>query len=236
VIDGDEAELGNPALKPLRSRNLDLGVEQALGRDGSLSAYLFHKQIRDFAFQTDLAGTGPWKDFSSVNTFANGDTARLHGLELSYSQALQELPAPWNGLVLGANAAFVRSKATIGGYDKGVWKTRQIALPSQSDRSLNLSLGWEGSGISTRLALNHKSDYLLEVGSVFDPAGDLKVAGQNQLDFSLRYQLDRRWQISFEALNLGNEKYYVYQADKARNAQYEQYGRSFKLGLKLAVY
>ena len=56
------------------------------------------------------------------------------------------------------------------------------------------------------------------------------------MDFSLRYQIDKRWQLSFEALNLGNANYYVYQADKARNAQYEQYGRSYKLGLKVAVF
>jgi outer membrane receptor protein involved in Fe transport len=78
LVDGDTAELGNPELKPLRSRNLDFGVEHDWGREGGVSAYLFHKQINDFAFQTDLAGTtGKWKDFSSVNTFANGDTASV---------------------------------------------------------------------------------------------------------------------------------------------------------------
>ena len=101
---------------------------------------------------------------------------------------------------------------------------------------MNLSVGWEGHGISTRLALNHKSPYLLEVGSIFDASKDLLVDTQNQVDFSLRYQIDKRWQLSFEALNLGNANYYVYQADKARNAQYEQYGRSYKLGLKVAVF
>ena len=236
LVDGDTAELGNPELKPLRSRNLDFGVEHDWGREGGVSAYLFHKQINDFAFQTDLAGTtGKWRDFSSVNTFANGDTASVQGLELAYSQALRSLPGVWGGIILGANASLVRSDATISGYDKGVRKTRQIALPSQSDRSVNLSLGWEGHGISTRLALNHKSPYLLEVGNILDASKDLMVDTQNQVDFSLRYQIDKRWQLSFEALNLGNASYYVYQADKARNAQFEQYGRSYKLGLKVAV-
>ena len=237
LVDGDTAELGNPELKPLRARNLDFGVEHDWGREGGVSAYVFHKQINDFAFQTDLAGTaGKWKDFSSVNTFANGDAASLQGIELAYNQALRGLSGLLGGVIVGANATFVRSDATISGFDKGVRKTRQIALPSQSDRTVNLSVGWEGHGISTRLALNHKSPYLLEVGSIFDASKDLLVDTQNQVDFSLRYQIDKRWQLSFEALNLGNANYYVYQADKARNAQYEQYGRSYKLGLKVAVY
>ncbi len=239
VIDGDEAELGNPLLKPLRSRNLDIGIEHALGRDGregAVSAYLFHKHIKDFVFQTDLAGTPGWEDFSAVHSYANGDKARVRGLELAYSQQLRQLPAPWNGLIVGANASFVSSKARIAGHDGGVWKSREIALPSQSDRSFNLSLGWEGQGLSTRLALNQKSPYLLEVGSVFDAARDLQVDRQQQLDFALRYQLGPRVELSFEALNLSNERYYVYQGDKARNAQYEQYGRSFKIGLKAVVF
>ncbi|MDN3543153.1 TonB-dependent receptor [Kinneretia asaccharophila] len=239
VVDGDEAELGNPLLKPLRSRNLDLGIEHALGqggRDGAISAYVFQKNIKDFVFQTDLAGSKGWEAFSAVHSYANGDKATVRGLELAYSQLLRQLPAPLNGLIVGANATFVDSTARIGGFDGGQWKSREISLPSQSDRTLNLSLGWEGHGLSTRLALNHKSPYLLEVGDVFDAARDLKVDSQKQVDFSLRYQLNPRVELSFEALNLANAKYYVYQADKARNAQFEQYGRSIKIGVKAAVF
>ncbi len=236
VVDGDEAELGNPNLKPLRSRNLDFGVEQGLGRDGTLSAFVFTKRIRDFVFQTDLAGAPGWEDFGQVNTFANGDSAKLHGVELAYAQALRSLPAPFNGLIVSANASFVRSRARVGGYDGGVWKGREISLPSQSDRSFNLSLGWEGQGLSTRLALNQQSSYLLEVGDVFDAAKDLRVDGQKRLDFSLKYAVSKQLEVSFEAANLSNQAYYVYQASPAQNAQYERYGRSFKLGLKWSLF
>lgn len=235
VVDGDEAELGNPRLKPLRSRNLDLGVEQGLGRDGTLSAYVFTKRIKDFVFQTDLAGSPGWEDFSQVNTFANGSSAKLRGLELAYAQVLRSLPAPFNGLIVGANATFVKSKARVGGYDEGVWKSREISLPSQSDRSFNLSLGWEGQGLSSRLALNQQSSYLIEVGSVFDPAKDLRVDGQKRLDFSLKYAVNKQLELSFDAANLTNQAYYVYQATPGQNAQYERYGRAFKLGMKWSL-
>jgi len=236
TVDGDEATLGNPQLRPLRSRNLDLGVERRLGRDGAVSAYVFHKQIRDFAFQTDVAGTAGWEDFSHVETFANGGTATVRGLELSWSQALSTLPAPWNGLVVGANGSFVRSRATIGAYDGGVYVTRRIALPSQSDRSINLSLGWESPAFAARLALNHKSPYLLEVGDVLDASQDRRVDTQNQLDASMRVRLSKGLDLQLEALNLGNERYYVYQGDPAHNVQYERYGRAYKVSLKLAMF
>jgi hypothetical protein len=201
-----------------------------LGRDGALSAYLFAKQIKDFSFRTELAGSGAWPGFDSVESYANGDKARVHGLELSWQQVLRG----WAGgsLVLGANASLVRSKARIGGFDDGEFVTRQIALPSQSDRTLNLSLGWEGSALSLRLALNHKSRYLLEVGDLFDASKDQFVDAQNQVDLSLRYTVNKQWQLGFEALNLSNAKYDVYQGNPARNVQYEQYGRAYKLNLK----
>lgn len=226
VVDGDEAETGNPGLKPLRSRNLDLGIERRLGRDGTVSAALFTKQIRDFAFQTELAGSGQWPGFDSVSSFANGETARVRGLELNWQQALG------GGWLVGANASLVRSTATIGGLDGGQRRTRRIALPSQSDRAINLVLGWERPAVSVRLALNHKSDYLLEVGDLFDASKDQFVRRQNQLDLALRIKPAKDWQIGLEALNLSNAPYYVYEQDPARNVQHERYGRVLKLSLK----
>lgn len=232
VIDDSEASFGNPQLKPLRARNLDLGIEQRLGRAGSVSAYLFHKRIKDFIYQTDLAGSGDWADFDEAISFANGDAARVRGLELSFTQHFQ------NGLLLASNATLSRSKAQIAqrDADSGQLRARQISLPSQSDRTLNLSIGYEKGPLSLRLAGNYKSAYLLEVGDVLDADQDLQVAAQTQYDFSAHWQLSKRTQLSFEALNLRDEPYYVYAGRAERNAQYEQYGRSYKLGLKFALY
>ncbi|MEL4178746.1 TonB-dependent receptor [Roseateles sp. PN1] len=236
VIDDKTAEFGNPELKPLRSQNLDFGIERRLDRDGAVSAYAFHKNIKDFVYRSNLAGQGAWVGFDSALTYANGDTAKVSGLELAYGQALRSLPAPFNGLIVGANATLVSSEATIGGYKAGVWQQRKLALPSQSDRSVNLSLGWEGYGFSSRVAANYKSAYLLEVGDVLNAAKDMWVDAQTQVDLSLRYDITPKLQISFEALNLRDTPYYVYAGQRALNTQYEQYGRSYKLGLKLAVF
>ena len=75
-----EASLGNPALNPMRAHNLDVGVEQLLGNDGAVSAYVFHKDIKDFTYATNLAGTGPWTGYTSVTGYANGPKARVQGL------------------------------------------------------------------------------------------------------------------------------------------------------------
>ncbi|NHZ40969.1 TonB-dependent receptor [Massilia aquatica] len=230
-----EAVIGNPDLKPLEASNLDLGIERMLGADGAVSAYLYSKDIKNFTYTTDLAGSGAWAGYTTATSYANGDKARVRGLELSYSQSLRMLPAPWNGLIVGANASFNDARATIGRFDKasGGQLTRQIRLPGQSRQIVNLMLGYESGPLSTRLALNHKSSYLLEVADdLLDASQDRYVDAQRQVDFSLGYQISKRVQLVFEGINLNNETYYVYQGSKPYNVQYEQYGRTFKLSLK----
>ncbi|WP_337058671.1 TonB-dependent receptor [Pseudomonas sp. USHLN015] len=233
VIDGDEASFGNPDLSPLESSNFDLGIEHYLGRAGVVSAFVFYKDIDNFIYNTDLAGTGAWATFDEANTYANGDNAKLYGLELAYSQKFDWLPAPWNGLLLGANATFSRSDASIEGFDAASGRTleRDIDLPNQSDTVGNLMLGWENDTLSLRLSANYKSDYLFEVAPVGDRQHDLHVDSQTFVDFSARYFLTKELQLSFEAQNLTDEHYYVYTGRRSYNAQYEEYGPTYTLGL-----
>ncbi|AZC64308.1 TonB-dependent receptor [Pseudomonas chlororaphis] len=233
VIDDDEASFGNPDLKPLESSNLDLGIEHFMGRAGTVSAFVFYKDIKNFVYNTDLAGTGAWTNFSEAHTFANGDSAKLYGLELAYSQKFDWLPAPWNGLLLGANATFSRSDAEIKGFDaaSGGNRKRSIDLPNQSDTVGNLMLGWENDKLSLRLSANYKSDYLYELASINDKAHDLHVDAQTFVDFSARYSLSKNLQLSFEAQNLTDEPYFVYTGHRSYNGQYEEYGPTYKLGL-----
>ncbi|MWV11216.1 TonB-dependent receptor [Pseudomonas sp. R-28-1W-6] len=233
VIDGDEASFGNPTLDPLESSNFDLGIEHYLGHAGVVSAFVFYKDIENFVYNADLAGTGEWLDFDEANTFANGDNADLYGLELAYSQKFDWLPAPWNGLLLGANATFSRSDASISGFDadSGSFRERDIDLPNQSETVGNLMLGWEDDKLSLRLSANYKSEYLYEVASITDQAHDLYVDDQTFVDFSAGYFLTKGLQLKFEAQNLTDESYYVYTGSRGYNAQYEEYGPTYKLGL-----
>ncbi|MGG7648432.1 TonB-dependent receptor [Pseudomonas sp. ES4] len=233
VIDDDEATFGNPELKPLESSNLDLGIEHYMGRAGTVSAFVFYKDIKNFVYNTDLAGSGAWVDFSEAHTFANGDSAKLYGLELAYSQKFDWLPAPWNGLLVGANTTFSRSDAEIKGFDaaSGINRKRSIDLPNQADTVGNLMLGWEDDKLSLRLSANYKSDYLFELASINDKAHDLHVDAQTFVDFSARYSLTKNLQVSFEAQNLTDEPYFVYTGNRSYNGQYEEYGPTYKLGL-----
>ena len=233
VIDDDEASFGNPNLKPPESSNFDLGIEHYMGQAGTVSAFLFYKDIKNFVYNNDLAGSGEWVDFTEAHTYANGDSAKLYGLELAYSQKFDWLPAPWNGLLLGANTTFSRSSASIEGFDQGTGRNRKrdIDLPNQSDTVGNLMLGWEDDTLSLRLSANYKSQYLYELAGISDKAHDLHVDAQTFVDFSARYSLTKNLQVSFEAQNLTDQPYFVYSGNRRYNNQYEEYGPTYSLGL-----
>jgi TonB-dependent receptor len=239
LASGTEATIGNPDLAPLKAHNLDFGVERTIGNDGTMSAYLFHKDIRNFTYTTNLAGTGQWVGYTSATSYANGDEARVRGIELAWQQPLRMLPAPFSNLLVGVNGALTSSRADIASYNATTKSRvpRTIDLPGQSDRVMNLTLGYEQGPVSTRVAVNYKSPYLLELGAdILNPAQDRIVDTQTQLDFSFSYQLSKRFQVSFDVANLNNEKYYVYQGVKNHNVQYEQYGRTYKIALKASLF
>ncbi|MCG8518332.1 MAG: TonB-dependent receptor [Pseudomonadales bacterium] len=231
VIDGDEAEFGNPELDAMESNNIDLGLEYYLNADSAVSVYLFYKDIDNFIYSRDVAGTGDFVGFDEALTFENGEEASLHGVELAINHRFRSLPAPWDGLLVAANATWTRSDATIESLDDGGAVRRDIALPGQSDTTGNLTFGYEDEHLSLRLAGNYKSDYLMEISDPVDARQDVFVDDQLQLDFSASYYFANGLMVQFDAVNLTDEPFYAYVGDKQYNAQYETYGRTYRLGL-----
>lgn len=229
AIDGDEAQFGNPNLDPLKSKNFDMGIEHYLGRAGVISAFAFYKDIKNFVYTTDVAGSGAFAGFDEALTFENGDKAKVYGIELAYSQKLDWLSYPWNGVILGANATFSDSNAKV----ESLGIKRDVALPSQSKKVGNLMVGWQDSKFSVRLSGNYKSSYLSEVGATNTKQNDLYADAQLYVDLSASYFVTPKVQLTFEAQNITDEKFYIYQNSKNFNAQYEDYGPTYRVSLTL---
>ncbi len=222
VVEGDEIEQGNPDLDPLESTNLDLGIEYYPGSASVISAFLFYKQIDNFIYETEFTA-----DDIDFTTFENGDGADLYGVELAFSKQFTELPAPWNGLLFSANATYTDSDAEI----EIDGSKRDIRLPGQSDLTSNIMLGYETERFGIRLAANHKSDYLETIGVTDNDNEDVFEDDHTQIDLTANYYLTDSLQITFQGINLNDEAFYKFQKDEKYNAQYEEYGPTYKLGI-----
>ena len=211
-----EASVGNPELLPYEADNFDLMLEYYPGDIGVLSAGIFHKRIDNFIVEANVAGSGAFEGFEEAFQPINGEEATLTGLELSWVKSFN------NGLLLSANGTFSNSDAvTI--LDGERFETN---LPNQSDTVGNVAVGYETDSLSLRLSMTYKSDNLEEIDD-----GMLRIEDDHQqIDFVAKYYINNDMQLYFNGINLGDEPLYHYFDERNRNAQFEEYGRTFEVG------
>jgi len=225
----EELRLGNPQLDPYESDNIDLSVEKYLGTSGIVSLGLFHKSIDGYIVQTTRQND-PQFDGYDVTTAINGKTARVTGAEFNWQQTLAFLPPGLDGLLVGASGTWLDTSFDPGLEGRG---GEDFMLPRASRHVYSAHIGYEKHGLSTRLAAVYRSEYLDTLGA--GRAYDLYVAPNTQLDFSLDYRFSPRVSMYLEAQNLLDAPLELYQGTRSRTLQREEYGRTYALGLKVAL-
>ena len=82
-----------------------------------------------------------------------------------------------------------------------------------------------------RLAGNYKSKFLAEVGAIDTKLNDLYADAQLYVDLSASYFITPKMQLTFDAQNITDEKFYVYQNRRSFNSQFEEYGPTYRVSL-----
>lgn len=226
--DGEfEGSAGNPNLDPYQSINVDASIEFYPTRLSIFSAGIFYKDIKDFIVTADLAGEPGFERFDSVNVPINGDTADVLGFEVGYSQQLDFLQEPLDGIIIGANYTYVDSEATLN-------DGREIPFPGQSENIWNANLGYEKGPFSFRAAFAFRDDYLdvLDEGEAAGEDADRFVNSHFQIDLSAKYQVTDQFQLYLEASNINDEPFHAYFANERFLSQYEEYDYTIYTGIR----
>lgn len=230
-----EAELGNPDLDPYKVLNLDASFEWYFGAIGLFSVGVFYKDIDDFIVRADVAEQTDLTPFignlvvddAEVIQPINGDKASVFGAEVALTRHFSELPAPFDGLLLSINATISDSEAEIALRDE------KIDLPGQSDLVANFIVGYEKGPVSLRLSSTYTGERLEELVEPDDASFDRYQSEHFQIDFSGYYDVTQTWQIQLEVNNINDEPYYAnFGTNDRYNAQYEEYGRTYALGVR----
>jgi TonB-dependent receptor len=224
-IDEREISTGNPFLDPYRADNLDLAWEFYPDGLGAVTAGMFYKHITDFVVRANLAGRDEYADYTFADVPINGDSADLYGLELSWTQQLGWLPAPFDGLFVNANATWADSTANL------ALREDSIPLPNQSRVLANLVLGYENGPVSLRLSNSFRDKRLTDLDDPEDSGQDIYERSHLQVDFSAKYRLTDGWRLYADAINLTDRPYYRRYAGGGV-AQYEKYGRVYQFGIE----
>lgn len=225
----EELRLGNPQLDPYESKNLDFSVEKYIGTTGIVSLGVFHKSIDGYIVETTRQND-PAFDGYDVTTSINGDKAKVRGAEFNWQQQLAFLPPGLDGLLVGASGTWLDTDFNPGLEDR---EGEEFTLPRASRHVYSAHVGYEKYGLSTRLAAVYRSEYLDTLGA--GRAYDVYVAPNTQLDFSLDYRFTPRISMYLEAQNLLDKPLELYQGTRSRTLQLEEYGRTYAVGLKVAL-
>jgi TonB-dependent receptor len=243
------ATQGNPNLKPYFSNNADFGLEYYFMGSGYFAVNLFAKDIDGFTAQsvvsepfsalgiplsalnvTQLATGINNNTIISVQTTNNvGSTLALRGMELTYSQPLdfvtKRMPGHLTGF--GFTANYTQVDQTPG--DKN-------AIVLGIARNLYTVTGYyENHDVSVHVSYNYIGpNQTAPTGQNNTPYG-LFADAHGQVDLSASYTLpwfNRAMQVTFNAVNLNNEKIRTFFGfDSAPYSVYYP-GPSYELGLR----
>ncbi len=229
-----ELVLGNPALNPATSMNVDFMLENYFKSIGLVSGGFFYKNIDDFIYERvepDYAyQIGGSTESVELVTWGNGGTANVTGFELAFQRQLDFLPGALKGFGVYLNYTFTNSETTgIEGREG-----EELDLPGTAKNMYNFSLSYETEKLVMRASLNHATDYLDELGG--DSFEDRFYDKQTFLDFNASYAISKNWRIFVELNNLTNQPLRYYQGIAERTMQTEYYSRRMNFGVKFDLF
>jgi TonB-dependent receptor len=243
---------GNPDAKPERAIGLDAYFEYYMRPQGYLQVGFFYKKISDALFQqqTSFGSTilnTPDRDRSgySYTTVRNGGDGFIRGLDLAYNQFAEPLvealglPNWMGGLGIRLSATFSESEINVPAI--GITSPqRKLALPGASDAVYNAALVYEKYGVSMKLAYQYRTKWLQAVGGyttvnnvvVPDGNGDIYWNNAEGLNFSARYEVNDKFEITFDGVNLLDSPGRRYADSEANPIEYETFGARYLVGFK----
>jgi iron complex outermembrane receptor protein len=220
---------GNPYLKPMESKNLDLSYEWYLSKTNFVGAAVFMKNVSNFLERKLVDMRIPQFDEVVHDTrVRNGQKGKIKGVEIAGQYAFDSA-IPWlRGFGVAANYTYVDATARREG-DSG---PSTCGYPGLSPQSYNGSLFYENDKFQARVSYNWRNDFSVDCGGGSTMPRNRAAYGQT--DASLRYNLTPSIAIYADAINLSNSKMHEYANNETQFLTLEDVGRRVNVGLRMA--
>ncbi|UDF02627.1 TonB-dependent receptor [Asticcacaulis sp. AND118] len=241
---------GNPDAKAEKQTGFDAYLEY-YGVSGFLSAGVFYKDIQDVLFtQSGVFGSSVLNSGTTdrsgytLTTLRNGGDGKLSGIELFASQSAETLveglgwPEWLGGFGVKASATFADSEVTVPAAN-GV-PARTVSLPGTSDGVYNLQMIYEKYGLTVRLAYQYRTAWIQDIGTyamvggvaVPSDNGDVYWDDDEEVDLSVRYQVNSNLEWFLDGSNLRNQGARRYGGASTNPIEFEKFGQRYVTGLR----
>jgi iron complex outermembrane recepter protein len=220
---------GNPYLKPMTSKNLDLSYEWYLSKTNYVSAAVFHKKVSDFLEQQLVDIKIPqYSEVVHDTRIRNGQRGKIQGVEIAGQYAF-DAAVPWlRGFGVAANYTFVDANATRGDGTAA----SACGYPGLSKQSYNGSLFYENDKFQARVSYNWRNHFAVDCGG--GSTQPRTRAAYGQTDASLRYNVTPTLALYADAINLGNSRMHEYANSESQFLTLEDVGRRVNVGVRVA--
>ncbi|WP_372354110.1 TonB-dependent receptor [Xanthomonas sp. NCPPB 3761] len=225
---------GNPSLEAVKADQFDTALEWYFGQGSMMYGTVFYKKVEGFianAVFNEVYDGQVWQ----ITRPVNGDSGKIRGAELGYTQFFDFLPGWLSGFGLQTNYTYVDSEAPSPTATDTNGQSLTVPLEGLSKNSYNAILSYETSRFQGRVAYNWRSDWLVTTAG--NGTGNLPVynKGFGQLDASLRFNINDVWSISLDGVNLLDTRRESYLGVESRYRDFVINDRRYGLTLRASL-
>lgn len=203
---------GNPDLRPNKETSYDASLEYYFGRGGVISAATYLKKPDGFI----IYGTTP-QVFDgityNISRPINADGGEFQGIELNAQGFFDFLPAPWNNFGAQANFTYnTKAKIYYSMYNGAPITQEELDTipglfdaPNNSKKTYNLTLYYEGTKFSARIAYNYRDTWRAGLDGYSQIGYSTYFEPTSRLDAAFNYTPTPHLTLSLEGTNLTND-------------------------------
>ncbi|MGQ8363912.1 TonB-dependent receptor [Glaciecola sp. 1036] len=168
----------------------------------------------------------PLLDGSYSTAQNNTEGGYIRGLEISYQQIFDFLPAPFDGIGVFATYAHTQTEITrIANSDRGVYTAD---LPGFSPNTFSGTVFWEYEDFETRINARYRDNFASQQVAVNDQV--VNFDSEIVVDFQASYQINDNFGVLFQANNITDEPTKSYFGDQSRTGTIQYFGTQYFLG------
>ena len=222
---------GNPNIDPYRASQWDVSLEWYPDDDTIFALAWYYKDIKSFITDSPVTQnfdvqsatspalactpTGQPNTFNCpflINQRTNGGGGKVQGAELAVTKPI------WGGFGVQANYTYTDASADNGD-----------PLPGTSEDQFNFTGYYENSRVSARLSYTYRSEFFV----TFDRSTQLNQDALASVDASVVVNVLDNLALTFDGINLTNEKIEQFASDKFRPRAIYDNGRIYYVGARV---
>ncbi|MGK0270875.1 MAG: iron complex outermembrane receptor protein [Cocleimonas sp.] len=236
---------GNPTLEPFEVYQLDASFEYYADNGNAYTLAFYAKDIKTFISESTVIEDSGF-DLSSnfgddINLMQartanqNRDGGRITGFELAGTHFFDYLPGWLSGMGIQANYTYANSKDdNILVNELPAVQQTEFGVEGFAENTFNTSVFYDKDDFQARIAYNWRDEYLLSRRGSRSFGLPEIVDAYGQFDLSMSYNVNEDITISFEGVNITDERTYITEDVKDRVSLISYSGRRFTLGVNVS--